>query len=170
MSESRSDAQRDASELGILPLLGPVPYLAESDREARALLAGPCPSERTLWLHATSCEVALIAAHQGLIPSCWHGGDGCVVFGCADPEDAVPPRGDALIEIESRALPGQQRAWWVPWPLIRGAWMRGKFVTVGQLRDRPMLRGTEVCPCACPLSSLVSEQQALWRSSWVQDD
>jgi hypothetical protein len=170
MSESQSDIQRDAYEPGILPLLGPVPYLTESDREARAMLAGPCPSEPTVWLHATSCEVALIAAHQGLIPSCWHGGHGCVVFGCAGPEDAVPPRGDAVIEIKSRALPGQQRAWWVPWRLIRGAWMHGKFVTAQQLRDRPLLREPEVRPCACPLSSLVSGQQVLWRSTWVHDD
>jgi hypothetical protein len=167
MSELPPDVEIDGHELGTLPLVGPVPYLTDSEQEARAMLAGPHPRERTRWLHATSREVAVIAAHQGLIPSCWHGGHGCVVFGCADPEDATPLRGEVAIEIESQALPGQQRAWWVPRWLIRGAWIEGRFTTAEQLRQRPSLNAGDVRPCACPLASLVCEQQALWRGTWV---
>jgi hypothetical protein len=121
-------------------------------------------------VQATSAEVACIAAHQGFVPSCWRGGDCCVVFGAADANDVKRSRGEALVEVVSLALPGQLRAWWVPWRRIRRAWRQGEFTTAEQLRAQPVTLVDDVRPCHCRLSALVAQQHELWRRTWTPTD
>jgi hypothetical protein len=156
----------DHDRLGVLPLVGPVPYLTAVEEEARRLLVAPQPATNSTWWHATSVEVARIATRYGLVPSCWRGGDCCVVFGSADAEDVKPSRGEALIEVVSRAIPGQLRAWWVPHTRVRGAWIADEFVTAEQLRIPPVRLVDDVRPCQCSLSAVVAEQQQQWRRTW----
>lgn len=169
MSVPPPDGSVEDDRLGVLPTAGPVPYLTDSEEEARRLLAGAQSSRDITWLHATSVEVARIAAHRGLVPSCWRGGDCCVVFGSADADDVKPSRRDALVEVVSRAIPGQLRAWWVPRARITGAWVAGAFIPAEQLREPPVALVDGVRPCECPLSALVGEQQELWRRTWQTD-
>jgi hypothetical protein len=150
-------------DLGVLPLAGPVPYLTLSAHRARTLMHGPRPTIASTWVHATSIDGAVAAAHYGLIPSCWHGGDGCVVFGSSAPEDVHPARGIALVQVRSCAIAGQLRAWWVPRAKLRGASIDGKFVSAKALRAAADSRLADVRPCSCPLADLVQEQQELWR-------
>jgi hypothetical protein len=166
MSARPHDHGAPYHRLGVLPVAGPVPYLTDSEQEARRLLASPQPAGDLTWLHATSLEVARIAAHRGLGPSCWRSGDCCVVFGSANADDVKHSRGEALVEVVSRAIPGQLRAWWVPRRRIRGAWVADQFIPAEQLREPPVTLVDDVRPCACPLSTLVAEQQQLWRDTW----
>jgi len=163
MSSPPSDRSPAEVELGVLPLAGPVPYLTLSERRARTLLLGPRPTTASTWVHATSIDGAIAAACEGLIPSCWRGGDGCVVFGSSALEDVHPARGPALVQVRSRAIAGQLRAWWVPRAQVRGAWIDGKFVGVQALRATAHRRLADVTPCSCPLADLVREQQELWQ-------
>lgn len=168
MSVPPRDNRPCDDQLGRLPLTGPLPYLTEREAHARQLQAGPHPSTTVRWLHATSLAVARVAAYRGLVPSCWRGGDACVVFGEDDRRDVKDRYGDAVIEIRSRALPGQLRAWWVPPTLILGAHHGGRFLSTTELRATPIELMDDVQPCPCPLSRLVAEQQRLWRDTWIQ--
>jgi hypothetical protein len=163
MSSPRSDTSSADDQLGVLPLAGPVPYLTLSKRRARTLLLGPRPTVASTWVHATSVDNALTASRHGLIPSCWRGGDACVVFGSSGPDDIHPARAPALVEVHSLAIPGQLRAWWVPRAQVVGAWIDGEFVNVQALRATGQCRLADVTPCSCPLADLVREQQELWR-------
>jgi hypothetical protein len=120
-----------------------------------------------VWYHQTSAREAASAGWQGLIPSCWVGGDGCCVFGVDSRDEVSPYRGDWLVEIHSRALPEQQKAWWVPAYAIRGAWHDGTFHGPAELRELgpPLLNPTGIC--ACDLGELVAEQVVLWRPTVV---
>jgi hypothetical protein len=93
-----------------------------------------------------------------------------VVFGAADANDVKPSRREALVEVVSPALPGQLRAWWVPWRRIRGAWLHGDFSPAEQLRAQPVTLLDDVRPCRCRLSALVAQQQELWRRTWTPTD
>ncbi|MGH2904053.1 MAG: hypothetical protein ACRDK7_10780 [Solirubrobacteraceae bacterium] len=121
-------------------------------------------------MHATSIDGAIAAACGGLTPSCWRGGDGCVVFGSNAPRDIYPARGPALMQVRSRAIAGQLRAWWVPRAQVRGAWIDGKFVNVEALRTLADCPLADVTPCSCPLAGLVLEQQELWRRTLTSGD
>ena len=69
------------------------------------------------------------------------------------------------LEVQSPALPEQQRAWWVPPAHIVGSWHDGVFYSATELRELgpPLLRPTGTC--GCDLAELVAEQIALWRMS-----
>lgn len=152
---------------GAFPLVGPLTYMPLDMDSVRAALDGPYPESRT-WYHAT-WEPALGAILRvGLIPSCWWGGDSCCVFGYDRPEELPEGRRSGwTLEVSSRALTGQLRAWWVPPSGVRGAWHEGLFWSRSELRAQfpdpaPVTREG----CYCELSELVSEQQRLWRSTW----
>jgi hypothetical protein len=101
----------------------------------------------------------------GVVPSCWLDGDVCGVCGRDRLEDFRSHQGDWILEIESPALEGAIKAWWVPPEAIRGAWHDGRFHEIGELRE--MFDSPEAEPtcdgCACPLHPLVHEQIELWR-------
>lgn len=169
MSSRLTETEPVLDEHGALPDAGPVPYLTLNERYARSLLEGPRPEASSTWMHATTEQVAVTAAHRGLIPSCWHGGDGCVVFGSSGADDVNPRRGQALVEVHSRALAGQLRAWWVPLQHVRGAWIYDEFITAERLREANPEPAPLVAPCSCPLAALVREQQDLWRRTYSAD-
>lgn len=153
---------------GAFPLEGPLTYMFLSPSEVAEHLAGGAFSPRRVWLHATSVEAARAIARQGIVPSCWVGGDSCGVFGYDSAEEIPMYRRQAwLVEVESAALAGQIKAWWVPPSAIRGAWHDGAFVTAAELRaeDAPLL---EPVGCACELSAITSEQIACWRAACAQ--
>jgi hypothetical protein len=154
----------DNDRLGAFPVRGPITYLELTVSEAREALEGP-RRPITTWFHQTGRAEAASAASQGLIPSCWVGGDGCCVFGDDSRESASPFRGDWILEIRSRTLPEQQKAWWVAPQQIVGGWNDDAFYTPEELRalGPPLLSpgGT----CACELAELVAEQVALWRKA-----
>jgi hypothetical protein len=147
---------------GAFPALGPLTYLHLREDEVRAALAGDFGGER-VWFHATDEAAARSAALQGLVPSCWLGGDCCCVFG--HDERAESRRGQWLLEILSPALPGQLKAWWVPPEAIRGAWHHGKFVAADALREGAVALADPDGGCECDLAPLTVEQVALWRAS-----
>ena len=124
-----------ATDLGVLPLAGPVPYLPDGDRALVELWAGPRPTEVCTWYHATRELLLTKIAREGLIPSSWTGGDCEVVFGYDERPITPTSRGDVVLEIRSRALPGQLKALWVPHWCIVGAWRGETFVPVSVLRD-----------------------------------
>jgi hypothetical protein len=99
------------------------------------------------------------------MPSCWVGRDGCCVFGSDRLDAASALRGDWVLEICSRALPEQQKAWWVPAAAIRGGWHADVFYDRAALRELgpPLLAPTG--SCACELTMLVAEQVELWRQT-----
>jgi hypothetical protein len=150
----------ESDRLGAFPIRGPLTYLRLTPAEVQEALAGPYRLP-TVWFHMTHQAEAASAAWQGLIPSCWVGGDGCCVFG-ADRPDASALRGDWVLEICSRALPEQQRAWWVPAAAIRGGWHADVFYGRAALRELgpPLLSPTG--SCACELTRLVAEQVGFW--------
>jgi hypothetical protein len=78
MSDPLAEPDLDEDRLGVLPMRGPVPYLTDSELQARRLLGGTPPRHTVAWLHATSAEVARVAAHRGLVPSCWRVGETAV--------------------------------------------------------------------------------------------
>jgi hypothetical protein len=153
------------SKAGAFPLVGPVTYLHADLEEVRAHLhRGECPPP-TVWFHATTEASACAAAKEGLVPSCWCAGDSCCVFGYSS-RDEVPRwhRADWIIEIESRALPGQLKAWWVPPQAIRGAWHEDRFYSRAELAARAVASATVGATCQCELHELTREQIARWRS------
>lgn len=154
-----------SEHLGAFPIVGPVTYLKMSAAEVKAALAGPYPA-KSVWFHATSDEVAVSAAHYGLIPSCWWGSDSCCVFGCARLDDVPAYRRTAwILEIHSAALDDQLKAWWVPPTAIRGAWHQGLFHDRTDLLEH-MPRLPEINDtCYCDLAQLTSAQIVSWRLS-----
>jgi hypothetical protein len=164
-----------ATSLGVLPLEGPVPYLHDDGRVPANRFNSELPSTVRTWWHLTHEPVPAIAARQGLIPSCWFGGDSCVVFGHDDFEPGEASEDISVIEVRSRALAGQLKALWVPWFCVVGVWRGRDFVPSrdllaeqGQISDP-----VERCGCGvsnfCELSSFMTEQQDLWRSTWSTD-
>lgn len=145
---------------GAFSLSGPITYLAGSCAEVEQLLAANYPASTT-WFHGTSRSAAVSACWQGLIPSCWCGGDSCCVFG-VDSLDTVAPRHDWVLEIHSPALPGQLKAWWVPPHAIRGAWHRGLFTPAETLREMGAPR-LEPSGCSCELAAKTLEEIGVWR-------
>jgi hypothetical protein len=154
-----------ASEAGAFPLAGPLTYLHADLAEIREYIASDERPPVSLWFHATSEEAARAAAVEGLIPSCWCGRDSCCVFGYSSLDD-VPERRqrDWIIEVESRALPGQLKAWWVPPQAIRGAWHEGGFHTRDELATSPAQRAAVAETCSCELHELTREQIMRWRA------
>jgi hypothetical protein len=152
---------------GAFPELGPLTYLFLSAAEVRAALGGVFGRE-AVWFHATDEVAARSAALQGLLPSCWVGGDCCCVFGHDD--RARTRRGQWLLEIHSLALPGQLKAWWVPPQAIRGAWHGGAFIPADELRRGAVALAEPDGSCDCDLAALTTEQIALWRASVAERD
>lgn len=154
-----------ATELGLLPLEGPVPYLPEDDRPLAERWAGPAPPEPITWFHVTWQPLEAIIAREGLIPSAWTGGDCEIVFGY-DERPATPClRGDVVLEVRSRALPGQFKALWVPWWCIVGAWFGETFVAADGIRAHAD-RGLPAKVLADDINDPhIRRQQRLWRSS-----
>lgn len=155
---------RGPDSLGAFPFRGPITYLEMSLADVRSALGGP-HRPTTTWFHQTGRAEAASAAWQGLIPSCWVGGDGCCIFGEDSRESVSPFRGDWMLEMRSRALPEQQKAWWVPPQQIIGAWNDGVFYGPAELRELgpPLLAPSG--GCACELADLVAQQVALWRKA-----
>jgi len=155
MSESPPD--------GSFPEAGPLPYLLDDEAQAREALGGPRGGPRR-WFHATNAGTAFIAVRQGLVPSCWRGGDCCAVCGYAELDDVHSHQGPWVLEIVSPALPGQVKAWWVPPSAIQGGWLDGSFTTAEEMRaSAPPDPGDDARPCSCGLSKLVAEQIRAWR-------
>ena len=101
----------------------------------------------------------------GLIPSCWVGNDGCCVFGVDDRSGrSAGYRGDRPLEVQSPALPEQQKAWWVPPAAIRGAWHAGVFFDAVELRRRggPLLNPKRLVRLRARFL-VVAEEFAAWR-------
>src|SRR5436853_444325 len=140
------------TDLGVLPAEGPVPYLPEEGRPAAERFATVKPTAVRTWFHATWEPMPAVASRQGLIPSCWRGGDCCVVFGHDERVEPSPLKGDVIIEVRSRALPGQLKCLWVPWWCIVGAWREGAFVPAERLRDEPVELLDLTAGCGCELS------------------
>jgi hypothetical protein len=161
-------SSRGSEQLGAFPLRGPITYLHLTATEVREALLGLYPATTT-WFHQTAAAEAASAAWQGLIPSCWVGGDGCCVFGDDRRQPASPYRGDWILEIQSPALPEQQKAWWVPAAQVVGAWHDDVFYSAAELRElgSPLLSPTGTC--ACDLADLVGKQVALWRTTFASD-
>lgn len=146
---------------GAFPAAGPVVYLAQDAESARAMLAGR-RAGYAQWFHATCLDGAIQAAHRGLIPSCWRGGDTCAVFGVDALRDVHSHHGEWVLKIRSCALPGQLKAWWVPPERIMGAWHAGEFISSRALRTRPPGPPPAFAGCPCELAGVVAEQIACW--------
>jgi hypothetical protein len=148
-----------SSRQGAFSLSGPVTYLAGSCAEVDELLAANYPAPTT-WFHGTTRVAAISACWQGIVPSCWCGGDSCCVFG-TDSRDAVAPHHDWVLEIHSPALPGQLKAWWVPPQAIRGAWNGGLFTPAEAIREMgvPLLQPTG---CPCEISEKTRQEIEKW--------
>jgi hypothetical protein len=157
------------SDAGAFPLAGPLTYLRVPLAEIRDCLQSAEFAPVSIWFHATSEHAARAAAAEGLIPSCWCGGDSCCVFGHSS-FDEMPRwrRQDWVVEIESRALPGQLRAWWVPPQAIRGVWHDGQFFGRDELEARSGVAELVSESCPCDLHGLTSEQIARWRAVSMQ--
>lgn len=155
MSESPLD--------GSLPEAGAVPYLLDDETQARDALRGRRGAPLR-WFHATDAETAFIAVRQGLMPSCWRGGDCCGICGHDDFDDVHLHQGPWVLEIVSRALPGQVKAWWVPPSAIQGGWLDGVFTTAEEMRaSAPLCPDDDARPCPCGLSQLVEDHIRAWR-------
>ena len=150
---------------GAFPAAGPVTYLHLTPAEAQELMLTPPPAERR-WFHATYEHVARAASIEGLVPSCWAGGDSCCVFGYDRLVDIPVHRGGWLLEIHSRALPSQLKAWWVPAAAIRGVWRGGEWMSREVLR-RETVATSNPAGCSCDLAELTSAQIAEWRQQEV---
>ena len=154
------------TELGVLPSEGPLPYLFDDGRLTEERAAGPLPDTVKTWWHRTREPVPAIAARHGLIPSCWRGGDACVVFG-RDRRGELGESGEVAIEVRSRASPGDLRALWVPWWCVTGVWREEGFTTTtADLRTEPVEILDAYGGCTCLLSDFMAEQQRLWRQTW----
>ena len=151
---------------GSFPAKGPVTYLPLSPEEVQASMTESAPAERT-WFHATNERAARAICRQGLIPSCWTGGDSCCVFGYNEVSQIPVYRGEWVLEVRSHALESQLKAWWVPAGAIRGVWRNGKFYSAATLRATLGVLAEPPGGCACELSSITEGQIALWRGSWL---
>jgi hypothetical protein len=148
---------------GAFPRDRPLTYLHLTEAEVRALRAQAPPPEVT-WFHATSEEAACAAALYGLVPSCWRGGDSCCVFGYSFREEIpLRRRRDWIVEVHSRALPGQLKAWWVPPQAIHGAWHHDRFHPATDLRERAAEIPEVRQQCGCDLALVTAEEIARWR-------
>lgn len=147
---------------GAFPALGPLTYLHLDSAEVSAALESEAGPE-CIWYHATDEASARSAALQGLVPSCWRGGDCCCIFG--QDERLENARRPWLLEIRSPALPGQLKAWWVPAYAIQGAWHRGQFISVAELRQGATALADPAGSCECNLAALTREQVARWREA-----
>lgn len=151
-------------ELGSFPMRGPVTYLHLSPEEVDDAFRGPRPPIRR-WFHATRAEFIGSICVQGILPSCWSGGDTCGVCGYDKLTQLPAELGQWALEVESPALPGDLKAWWVPSTAIRGAWCDGLFYPADALRidARPLLTPTG---CPCEMSAMTDDQIAIWRTTW----
>ena len=151
------------SDDGAFSIAGPAVYLTDDPGEASALLRDRRPPP-AIWFHATSREGATSAARWGILPGCWRGHDTCAIFGVESLDGVHAHHGDWILEIRSRALACQAKAWWVPPRSILGAWHERAFTRAQALRaadaSPPALRA-----CSCGLSGLVREQIAAWRAT-----
>ena len=158
-------ATSERSTTGCFPLAGPVPYLTDDPAQAAEMLTQFADIAPRIWWHATYASAVPAIMRTGLIPSCWHGGDTCVVFGTDDRfEVASWRREDWVIEIRSAVRMGPDKAWWVPPASIVGAWHGDTF----HPRDA-LLRAVpapSVDGCSCPLAALCRDQQAHWMRTW----
>ncbi len=150
---------------GTFPSIGPVTYLPLAPHEVRDLMKGEPPIERT-WFHATHERAARAACRQGLIPSCWTGGDSCCVFGYDDMDQIPIHRGEWVLEVLSHALESQLKAWWVPATAISGVWRRGRFTRADALRVPSSWLSAPSGSCACDLADLTTTQIKRWRTTW----
>src|SRR5439155_18114734 len=126
------------------------------------LRRGPYASTRA-WYHATYENAVASILAEGLIPSCWWGGDTCCVFGY-DTLDEARSRGTGwVIEIRSEALDGDLKAWWVPRSRIVGVWHETTFHRTGQAgltsSQAPKVSGG----CSCDLALICEAEAQLWR-------
>ena len=157
--------------LGTFPLTGPVTYLTDDARECRTLLQGARPPSRT-WFHGTIEQIARIVCVQGIVPGCWlrDGSGACGVMGYDAPADFLQRRRHLwVIEIVGPALEGDLKTWWVPVQDIRGVWRMDSFVPREEIQRT--FRGPLVdcrLGCACGLSEICVEQQALWKGTWAK--
>lgn len=155
---------------GAFPTSGPVTYLTDDLTECHRMMTGPHPSVR-VWYHGTSEEVARLACVQGIAPGCWtgRGGECCGVTGYNSLEDFLLRAPHLwIIEIESPALEGEIKAWWVPHHNIRGVWHLNSFKPRAEFASSIQAPLTEArSGCHCGLSAICSEQQVLWRSTWA---
>lgn len=158
----RSGPSRPA---GSFPKLGPVTYLPISPAEVAQALLGACPPT-TIWYHATLDSRLHQVCAAGVLPSCWWGGDSCCVFGYDRIEDVPGVRSKGwILEVESAALAGDLKAWWVPPTAIRGAWRGGTFHRRGDLAGAPSQPPDIGDGCSCDLTELVSSEKARWRQT-----
>lgn len=164
MANERRPGRAADGDLGAFPIRGPLPYLPLTEGELQSARLGPFRPAVT-WYHRTGEAQAASAAWQGLIPSCWVGGDGCCVFGDNNRDSGSAHRGDWVLEIRSSALAEQQKAWWVPAAAISGAWHRGVFHGADDLRrrGRPLLDPSG--SCNCELAAHCAEEIARWRET-----
>jgi hypothetical protein len=82
-------------------------------------------------------------------------------------DDVHLHQGPWVLEIESPALRGQLKSWWVPASAIKGAWHEGSFISAVDMRSVDAPPPVEVHPCHCWLNGLVAEQIQIWRSLHV---
>jgi hypothetical protein len=154
-------SSNDSDRAGAFPTLGPLPYLHLTPQGVAAALEGEYPPRRR-WYHGTTEDAAMSALGQGLLPGCWVGSGDCCVFGY-DAREAIPPQRSAcVVEIYSRALPGQLKAWWVPPQAIVGIWRDDEFVETAALRDVATPSLAPSGTCTCELADVVAEQVARW--------
>jgi hypothetical protein len=149
---------------GAFPALGPVTYLPMAEDEVAAALVTPAPEERT-WFHATNEDAARAACRQGLIPSCWVGGDSCCVFGYERCGDIPAYRGEWVLEIRSHALSSQLKAWWVPATTIRRVWKNGEPLSPATLAALAVQLASPK-GCDCELAGQTRVQIERWRRTW----
>jgi hypothetical protein len=157
-------SSNDSDRAGAFPTLGPLPYLHLSPRAVGAALAGDYPPARR-WYHGTTEAAAMSALAQGLLPGCWVGSGDCCVFGYDAREEIPAQRNECVLEIYSRALPGQLKAWWVPPQAIVGIWHDRKFAEAAALLDAATPSLAPRGAYTCELAELVAEQVALWREA-----
>ncbi len=150
--------------LGAFPLAGPLPYLDITPEQLERLRAGPYARPRT-WYHATHGGAVAAILAEGLIPSCWWGGDGCCVFGYETLDDARSRETGWVIEIRSEALECDLKAWWVPRSRIVGVWHETSFHPAEQPAHRPHRRATVRDKCGCDLAPICEAEAQLWRET-----
>lgn len=150
----------EVGSVGCFPAAGPVPYLTDDPRVAAEFLQQASAEPVRTWWHITYEYLLPQVATTGLIPSCWRGGDSCVVFGIDDRTDVPSWRlGDWIVEVRSPAPVGPVKAWWVQPSAIVGGWHRGQFHRL----ERPhAVPPPNVDGCPCPLSEICRDQQRRW--------
>lgn len=142
---------------------GPAPYLTDDPDECRALLEGPLRPKST-WFHGTTETVARIACSVGLVPGCWLGAGRCAVMGYSSRDEFLLRAGHLwIVEVETRALEGDVKAWWVPPEAIVGVWSHDVFFSKDELLLNPAPVPPLVDGCACGLSDVCRQEQKAWR-------